>query len=132
MREHLSHSEQYAGKENEGANFESGIDRQILEFIDLLDRKYVSTASETRSFDLSEKTQFFALDVIGDISLGKAFGYLAKDEDLFNYNQINESSLPVMNVVSVLPWLTHIIHRWPLSLILPKEGDQVGFGRLMR
>ena len=81
--------------------------------------------------DLAEKTQLFALVAIGDISLGAPFGYLYEDKDLYNYNEINASSLSVLNVISVLPWLTKIVHRWPLSLALPRECDQVGFGRLM-
>ncbi|KPM37142.1 hypothetical protein AK830_g9413 [Neonectria ditissima] len=121
----------YSGKENEGFGFEPGMDRQLLNFLALLDRKYISTDAATYLVDLAEKTQFFALDAIGDISLGEPFGYLARDEDLYSYNEINASSLPVMNVVSVLPWLTQIVHRWPLCLVLPREGDQVGFGRLM-
>ncbi|KAI9899078.1 hypothetical protein N3K66_005539 [Trichothecium roseum] len=121
----------YVGKENEGFSFEPGMDRQLLAFVDLLKRKYVSTDWQTRPVDLAEKTQFFALDAIGDVSMGAPFGYLAYDEDLYQYNEINESSLPVMNMVSVLPWLTKIVHKWPLRLLLPKEGDQVGFGRLM-
>lgn len=122
---------QYSGKEHEGGNFESGMDRQIMAFMNLLERKYISTAHETRPFDLAEKTQFFALDAIGDISMGAPFGYMTTDEDLYNYNEINASSLPVMNLVSVLPWLTKIVHQWPLRLAMPKEGDAVGFGRLI-
>lgn len=112
-------------------SFEAGIDRQIQNFITLLERKYISTDSTTRPVDMAEKTQFLALDIIGDISVGHAFGYLETDEDLYNYNEINESSLPAMALVSVLPWLTNILHRWPFRLALPKEGDNVGFGRLM-
>lgn len=82
--------------------------------------------------DFAEKTQFFALDAIGDISFGKPFGYLAEDEDLYDYNKINASSLPIMNIVSVLPWLIKLIHTWPLRTVMPSQGDQVGFGRLMR
>ncbi|KAF9767390.1 hypothetical protein IL306_000060 [Fusarium sp. DS 682] len=121
----------YSYKENEGFGFEAGIDRQLLNFISLIDRKYLSTTSESRPFDLAEKTQFFALDVISDVSFGEPFGYLTKDKDLFQYNEINASSLPVMNIVSVYPRLGRIAHRWPLSLLLPREEDQVGFGRLM-
>ncbi|KAL2675357.1 hypothetical protein Neosp_011541 [[Neocosmospora] mangrovei] len=121
----------YSGKENEGFGFEAGIDRQLLNFIALLDREYTSAPGETRPVDLAEKTQFFALDAIGDVSFGEPFGYLTQDEDLYHYNEINVSSLGAMNVVSVYPWLTKIVHRWPLKLLLPREGDQVGFGRLM-
>lgn len=122
----------YSGKESDDFSFESGMDRQILSFMHLLEHKYVSTPYDSKPFDLAEKTQFFALDAIGDISLGAPFGYLASDEDLFDYNGINASSLPVMNAVAVLPWLTRIVHQWPMRLALPREGDRVGFGRLMR
>nr|RBQ84127.1 hypothetical protein FVER53263_00415 [Fusarium verticillioides] len=121
----------YSYKENEGFGFEAGIDRQLLNFISLIDRKYLSTTSESRPLDLAEKTQFFALDVIGNVSFGEPFGYLTKDEDLYQYNEINASSLPVLNLVSVYPWLGRVVHQWPLNLLLPREEDQVGFGRLM-
>ncbi|KAI8688953.1 hypothetical protein NCS55_00150600 [Fusarium keratoplasticum] len=121
----------YSGKENDGFGFEAGLDRQLLNFIALLDRKYTSAPGETRPVDLAEKTQFFALDAIGDVSFGEPFGYLTQDEDLYHYNEINASSLSAMDIVSVYPWLTKIVHRWPLKLLLPREGDQVGFGRLM-
>ncbi|EWG36348.1 hypothetical protein FVEG_00415 [Fusarium verticillioides 7600] len=104
----------YSYKENEGFGFE-----------------YLSTTSESRPLDLAEKTQFFALDVIGNVSFGEPFGYLTKDEDLYQYNEINASSLPVLNLVSVYPWLGRVVHQWPLNLLLPREEDQVGFGRLM-
>ena len=97
----------------------------------LIDSKYLSDPGQSKPFDMAEKTQFYALDVIGDISVGKPFGYLAEDKDLYDYNQINMTSLPAMNVVSVFPWLTKIIHKWPFCLALPREGDDVGFGRLM-
>lgn len=121
----------YSNTDDEGFGFEAGIDRQLLNFIRLIDRKYLSTTNKSRPVDFAEKSQFFALDVIGDVSFGEPFGYLSKDEDLYNYNEINASSLPVMNIVSVYPWLGMIVHRWPLSLLLPKEEDQIGFGRLM-
>jgi hypothetical protein len=122
----------FAGKTNDAFGFEGGLDRQLLEFVALIDRKYVSTKSKRILVDFAEKTQFFALDAIGDVALGKPFGYLSQDRDLYDYNQINSSSLPVMNIVSVLPWLTKVVHSWPFRLLLPREGDQIGFGRLMR
>ncbi|KAJ0377152.1 hypothetical protein COL26b_004594 [Colletotrichum chrysophilum] len=121
----------YAAKENEGFGFETGIDRQLMNFVQLIDQHYVSTDAEFRPLDLAEKTQYFALDAIGDISFGGAFGFLAEDRDLFRYIEINESSLPIMNVVSVLPWLGRLVHKWPFRLMLPTENDQIGFGRLM-
>ncbi|KAI4594437.1 hypothetical protein KJ359_008225 [Pestalotiopsis sp. 9143b] len=121
----------FGGKENEGFSFGAGIDRQILAFMELIDRKYISTPTEYRPVQFFRKTSFFALDVIGDISFGDAFGFLNQDQDLYRYNEIHDESLPVMNIISTMPWIATILYRWPLNLLLPKEGDQVGFGRLM-
>ncbi|KAL7811228.1 cytochrome P450 [Trichoderma aethiopicum] len=138
LRDPIKHKEMralmtpgFSGKADGGFSFEPALDRQLTSFINLLERKYVSSDSDVRPFDMAEKTQFFALDAIGDVSLGQPFGYLEKDHDLYQYNKINRTSLPVMNVVSVIPALASLIHTWPLRLLLPKEGDQVGFGRLM-
>lgn len=107
------------------------MNRQLLSFIRLIDQKYISTEAEIRSLDLAEKVQFFALDAIGDVSMGAPFGYLEKDEDLYDFNKINAATLPVMGVISVMPWLINIAHKWPFRLVLPKETDHYGFGRLM-
>jgi hypothetical protein len=102
-----------------------------LNFIGLLERKYVSSPEETRLVDLSEKIQYFTLDAISDVVLSEPFGYLDSDVDLYNYNEINASSIRLLNIVSVLPWLAQLVHRWPIRLLVPREGDRVGFGRIM-
>ncbi|KAI0907205.1 cytochrome P450 [Ustulina deusta] len=121
----------FGGKENEGFGFSAGIDRQILGLVDLIDAKYISTSTEYRPVQFFQKVSFFALDVIGDISFGRAFGYLSRDTDLYQYHQINDEALPLMNVVSTMPWLAGVLHKWPFNKMLPTEGDRVGFGRLM-
>ncbi|KAM3560310.1 hypothetical protein ARSEF4850_003728 [Beauveria asiatica] len=112
--------------------FEAAMDRQIQNFITMLETKYTSTDSEIRPVDMAEKAQFLALDIIGDIFIGKPFGYLKQDQDLYNFNKINMSSLPILTFVSILPGIADVIHTWPFRLALPKEEDQVGFGRLLK
>ncbi|KAI1259970.1 cytochrome P450 [Xylariaceae sp. FL1019] len=121
----------FGGKENEGFGFGAGIDRQLLELTRLIDTKYLSTATIYRPVQFFEKMSYFALDVMGDISFGDAFGYLSQDEDLYRYHEINDESLPLMNLMAIMPWLARILHKWPLNLMLPSEGDRIGFGRLM-
>ena len=99
--------------------------------MNLLDSKYCSTSTEYRPLQFFQKVSFFALDVIGDISFGEAFGFLSQDRDLYRYHEITDGSLPVMNVMSTMPWLINYLHRWPLNSFLPKEDDHIGFGRLM-
>lgn len=107
------------------------MNRQLQSFIRLLERKYISAERETRPVDLAEKTFFFAMDAIGDVSMGAPFGYVEKDKDLYDFNKINTATMPVMTLVSALPWLIDIAHKWPFRLVLPKETDHYGFGRLM-
>ncbi|KAF1737479.1 Isotrichodermin C-15 hydroxylase [Beauveria bassiana] len=121
----------FTAKGDEEYGFEAAMDRQIQNFVTMLGIKYTSADSEIRPVDMAEKIQFLALDIIGDISLGKPFGYLKQDRDLYNFNEINMSSLPILTFVSILPGIADVIHTWPFRLALPKEGDQVGFGRLL-
>lgn len=119
------------GRERDSPSFEASVDRQLLQLVDLIDAKYLSENGLLCPFDLSAKAQFFALDVISDVSFGSAFGFLTEDRDLYQYLEINDSAVPVMNMLQAVPWLTNIVHRWPLRLALPSDGDRVGFGRLM-
>lgn len=119
------------GRESGSSGFEASIDRQLLQLVALIDTKYLSGHGSLHPFDLSTKAQFFALDVISDVSFGSAFGFLTQDRDLYQYIEINDSAVPVMNMLQAVPWLTNIVYRWPLRLALPSDGDRVGFGRLM-
>jgi hypothetical protein len=121
----------FNGKEHEALGFSAGIDRQILQLMDLIDTKYISTPTEYRPIQFWRKASYFTLDVISDISFGDAFGFLPQDEDLYHYHQIHQDSMPMMNIVSTWPSLANVLYGWPFSLLLPKAGDQVGFGRLM-
>jgi len=107
---------------------EATIDKQIGIFVDLIERKYLSTAKEYRPMDLGMKGQFFTLDVISDLAFGKAFGYLERDEDVFDYIKIIEKYIPVMLIMGNVPWLARLTHTRLFRGLLPKESDKLGFG----
>jgi hypothetical protein len=52
----------------------------MIEFIDLIKRKYISNSSDFRPMDLARKIAFFTMDVTTDVALGHCWGCLAKDE----------------------------------------------------
>jgi len=97
----------------------------------LIDHKYVSEPATLRPMDLAAKIEFFTLDVISDVSFSAPFGFLSEDKDLFRYSEINASAVPVMNMLQAMPWLVNVVYRWPFRLALPRDEDNVGFGRLM-
>jgi cytochrome P450 len=55
----------YSGKDID--HLEPRVDRNMLDFINLLDRGYIS---KNRTFDFARKSQFLTMDVISDVSFG--------------------------------------------------------------
>jgi hypothetical protein len=117
---------QYSGKEN--PSLERAVDAQIANFITLLETKYLSTEEKYRPVDFAEKVQFFTLDVISDLAFGEAFGYLEKDQDVFDFISITRSYFPVTLVMANLPVVVDLLHSRLFSGALPKETDKLGFG----
>ncbi|TAQ91397.1 hypothetical protein B7494_g353 [Chlorociboria aeruginascens] len=120
----------YSGKENE--SMEETVDRQIQKFIDLIERKYISTSKDYCPMDLGFKAQYFTLDIISDLAFGKSFGYMENDDDVFDYIKIVEKSLPTMMVLANVPVLTQLVQTKMLRSLLPKESDRIGFGAFIR
>jgi hypothetical protein len=112
--------------------FEEGIDKHVIGLIGLIERSFVSTPTDFRLVDFAQKSQFFALDVICEVGFGATPGFLSQDKDLFNYLEINNAFFPVLIILSHFQWLARLMHKWPMKYSLPKVGDKVGFGALMR
>lgn len=123
-------SSQYAGKDLD--DLEPKIDNQIASFINLIERNYISTSSDFREFDLARKVQYFTLDVITDIGLGRPFGYTTTDSDVHHYIAMTEEAMPVIMVVSVYTWISKVLMSPIFKFLLPSEKDKLGFGKFMR
>ncbi|KAF6792341.1 cytochrome p450 [Colletotrichum musicola] len=119
----------YAGRDNGG--FEAGIDRIVKQFIHLVETKYVSTADDFRPMEFAHKSQYFALDVVGQLSFGEALGFVARDEDLWGYVKTNDETFPIFAVMLNTPYVGRILQHWPLSKLLPFSNEKYGFGKLM-
>jgi len=120
---------QYSGKEVE--NLEFSIDQNVLALVDLIERKYLSTNSEFKPFDFAQKINYFTLDTIADLAFGNTFGDLATDSDVHQYLKTTAESLPVIIVVTVLPWLSRLFQIRFIQRLLPSEKDKLGLGRLI-
>lgn len=112
------HSLQYSGREV--PDLESHIDARILDFVALIERKYLSEAStgQLRPLDLGMAVPYFTLDVITDIAYGAPFGYLEKDEDLHNYIAEILIGLRIGIGIGMFPWLAKLLRtRLAMALI---------------
>ncbi|KAH8895772.1 cytochrome P450 [Thozetella sp. PMI_491] len=119
----------YSGKE--GIDFEVTVDKYVAVLVDLIDSKYLSTPGDYRPMELSYKAQFFALDIITELALSEAFGFLVNDTDMYSFIEINDSYLGVLTTVMEVAWVDRLIRTWPLNKMLPKEVDDYGMGKLM-
>ena len=117
---------QYSGKEN--LSMEGTIDTQIAKLVQLIETKYLSTAHDYRPMDLGVKGQYFTLDVISDLAFGHAFGFMDKDDDVFDYLKITKSFIPIMLLLADIPALARLLHSRLMRGLLPKESDKLGFG----
>ena len=107
------------------------MDKEILIFIDLIERKYISTETEYRPVDLARKVQYLTLDVITALAFSKRFGYTEQDTDLYSYIKITEDSMPVMMFLSIFPSLALVLQSPLFRRLLPSEHDRVGFGKFI-
>ncbi|KAM9880438.1 cytochrome p450 [Verticillium dahliae] len=119
----------YSGRENPG--LEASIDERLEDLLNLVRTKYISTPDRIVPMDLAKKVQFFTLDVISAVGLGKTFGMLAADKDVDSYLQSSEEGLAAANTAWALgaSWLAQspVLGRF----IAPSPRDNNGFGKMM-
>ncbi|KAM5350025.1 hypothetical protein ACJ41O_006530 [Fusarium nematophilum] len=119
----------YSGREN--LNLENSVDEQVQEFIDLIRSKYISSPDHVVPMDLAQKVQYFTLDVISSIGLGKTFGMLRTDSDVDEYLKSSEEGLAIGNkaLAMGISWLAQA----PFigAFIAPSPKDNTGFGKMM-
>lgn len=102
-----------------------------MDFVNLIERKYVSEGAIYRPMDLARKAQYLTIDIIGDLAFGKQFRHLDEDEDVFEYIARTEQSMPVMMLFSVYPALARLTRAKILQPLYPSENDPHGFGKFI-
>lgn len=119
----------YSGRGN--THLEKSVDERLEEFLNLIRSKYLSSDRRVVPMDLAKKVQYFTLDVISSVGLGKAFGMLESDCDVDDYLQSSEEGLAIGNTALAMgfSWINQapIIGRF----IAPSPKDNNGFGKMM-
>ncbi|KAM0811468.1 putative Pisatin demethylase [Seiridium cardinale] len=113
---------------------EQSIDRQLLRFIDLIERKFLSNEDGHlyKPVDFALITHLYSMDVVGDWTFGKPFGFLEDGIDIYGYIAWNEGFFPFVTMASTFPFLSKVLQTWPFSELLPKPTDSIGLGRFMK
>lgn len=108
------------------------IDAEIASLVHLIERKYISTSTEVHLIDLAQTAQYWALDVITSITLGKSFGYLTEDKDMYDFIKIIKGELPLATACSNTPTLGKLVFGTGLLALLGSNPeDETGRGKLM-
>ncbi|KAL2858433.1 cytochrome P450 [Aspergillus pseudoustus] len=119
----------YSGREN--LNLEASVDERLQDLLHLIRSKYVSSDHRIVPMDLAQKVQYFTLDVISSVGLGKTFGMLKSDRDVDDYISSSEDGLAIGNTALALgfSWIAQA----PLvgKFIAPSPDKTNGFGRMM-
>ncbi|KAM7194164.1 Cytochrome P450 [Naviculisporaceae sp. PSN 640] len=119
----------YTGRDLSKHGVEAAVDRTVMTLVNMIKERYIAN---NKPFDFGRKGQFFTLDVIADLAYGEPFGFLAKDEDRFNYLAITEKTFSMFLPITIYPWVWDIIASRAFKFLLPKEGDRTGFGRFIQ
>ncbi|KAL4907041.1 hypothetical protein BDW74DRAFT_150154 [Aspergillus multicolor] len=119
----------YSGREN--LNLEASVDERLHDFLRLITSKYISSDHRVVPMDLAKKVQYFTLDVISSVGLGRTFGMLQSDRDVDDYIQSSEDGLAMGNsaLAMGISWLAQapIIGKF----IAPSPSKTNGFGKMM-
>ncbi|KEZ45720.1 hypothetical protein SAPIO_CDS1503 [Scedosporium apiospermum] len=86
--------------------FESIVDKRIAEFINLLERKYISAPTEYSPIEFSHRCQSLALDVISDVGFGDVAGFFKNDSGTENrVDTVKDGFFPISIQTLNMAWL---------------------------
>lgn len=65
------------------------------------------------------------------MAFGKPFGFLETDADVYEYIAMTEQSVPVLLILTVIPWMCKILQGPVFKKLMPSERDKLGFGKFI-
>lgn len=120
----------YAGKEN--PTLEPDIDQCVLDLVDLIERKYISTADKLTPMDLARKLQFFTSDIMSNLSFDAKFHDLRDDNDNLSCIHEVETLFPKVFCICTIPRVVDFFTRIGLlKLFGPSTNAPLGMGKVI-
>ncbi|CAK4033845.1 Pisatin demethylase [Lecanosticta acicola] len=99
--------------------YEPLVDSTIDAFIEQTRRRY---CDQGRTCQFSKWLQFFAFDVIGELTWSKRLGFVERDEDVENIVEFVEGFLTYAAPMGQMPWLDLLWDKNPIKMQLQKWG----------
>ncbi len=74
--------------------------------------------------------QFFTLDIITSLALSRPFGFLERDEDVYDYVKIFEGKMAMMQFMVAWPLFNTLMRqKWFKKLSIWAMGNKAGLGK---
>ncbi|KAL2016132.1 hypothetical protein VTK56DRAFT_4223 [Thermocarpiscus australiensis] len=112
-------------------DFEEGTNRALRAWIDLIERKYI-TSKKANLMDFEQKAHFYSLDAVGEIAYSEPLECVKNDKDTKGVLAINDATVPILMALSNYTNFWRLLRMWPLYLLLPNDGGESGFGAIVR
>jgi hypothetical protein len=119
-----------------GVNFESVVDSQVAVLVDLLERKYTNKPGDravaTKMMDFGIIAKYFTTDVTTHACMGKPWGDLPTETDMFHFLEDSAAFVPFMHCIGMVPFLrSFFASPFFLALAGPKTTDTRGLGQFL-
>lgn len=117
---------QYSGKEI--PSLESNVNARVLDLIALIRR----LATTNQPIDMSSIVQYFTMDTLTHVAFGYPFGYLQRNEDIYDYLASTRAFVPVVELSCNHPWFKKLLDsRVMQSIAAPTAKDPRGMGAVV-
>ncbi|KAI1846105.1 hypothetical protein JX266_007914 [Neoarthrinium moseri] len=118
----------YSGRD---VQIENGVNTQIEFLVETIRSRYLSTSTRHQPTDLAQVIRYFTLDVITHLSYGTSFGFLAAEQDLYDYTNSVDRFIRAITLSVDIPLFRWIAYSPLLTGIMPKASDKSGMGKLI-
>jgi cytochrome P450 len=82
--------------------------------------------------DFAKLAQFFTLDSLTTMAFGYPFGFITKNEDLYDYNKTSTAFFPMMELGTNIPLVHSVLSSRLMQAIAgPKAEDKIGLGAII-
>ncbi|KAF5024142.1 hypothetical protein F66182_3776 [Fusarium sp. NRRL 66182] len=102
--------------------FEPFVDSTSTEFIKQLKLRFADRAGDQGICDFGSWLQFYAFDVIGELTFSKRLGFVERGVDIDNIIRDLESFLNYVSWVGQIPFLDNLLIKNPVKLWMAKNG----------
>ncbi|CEI60005.1 unnamed protein product [Fusarium venenatum] len=102
--------------------FEPFVDSTSTEFIRQLKLRFADRSNDAGICDFGAWLQFYAFDVIGELTFSKRLGFVERGDDIDNIIRDLESFLNYVSWIGQIPFLDNLFIKNPIKIWMVKNG----------